>query len=481
MFVREKWTWTAPGHPDKVGWDVAAAAWHTSEGPWGAPNVAQFYRPQPHYVTAFDKPEDQASKIVALLEKAITNRVKEVKKTGVGDGTGEASDYERLIDSIKSLQMLIAVDAVAAVEEIRAELGQMIGEVFPGYSVKFDPRPEDVSDIPLLKAGAQLKMGPDDGIQTTLDRQGSGACRTLLWTALRILSDRPTGKGANERPNLLLMDEPELCLHPDAIRESRRVLYDLPKTNNWQVMITTHSPVFVDFSRDNTSIVRVERCANGVVAGTTIYRPARAKLDEDDRLELKLLNLCDPYVAEFFFGGRTIIVEGDTEYTAFKHVIGENPTAYKGVHIVRARGKACVSSLCKILNQFGSGYSVLHDSDRETVTSKKTGRERANPAWAENGKILSVTKAGRTAGTIRLVASVPNLEEAFFGEAADGEKPFGAIVHLKADNTVFQRVASLLDALVDTTKTIPDGAKEWATVEELSQAVQAFDQHLVAL
>jgi putative ATP-dependent endonuclease of OLD family len=430
MFVREKWTWTAPGPPKKVGWDVAANDWHASEGPWGAPHVAQAYRPKPHYVTAFDKPEDQAEEIVVLLTTELRDRIKEAKKTRTeGDGAGEASDYEKLLDSIKSLQKSIAADAVGAVEDIRTGLGKMISEVFPGYCVTFDARPEDdiEKNISFFKAGAQLKMGPENGIQTTLDRQGSGACRTLLWTALRILSDRPRGKSGNERPNLLLMDEPELCLHPDAIRESRRVLYDLPKTNNWQVMITTHSPVFVDFSRDNTSIVRVERCPNGVVRGTTIYRPARAKLDEDDQRELKLLNLCDPYVAEFFFGGRTVIVEGDTEYTAFNHVIGENPTAYKGVHVVRARGKACVSSLCKILNQFGTGYSVLHDSDRETVTSKRTGKKRANPAWTENGKLLSVTEPGRTAGTIRLVASVPNLEEAFFGEAADGEKPYAAL------------------------------------------------------
>ncbi|MDR3543128.1 MAG: hypothetical protein P4L69_19510 [Desulfosporosinus sp.] len=77
-------------------------------------------------------------------------------------------------------------------------------------------------------------------------------------------------------------------------------------------MVTTHSPAFIDFSRDNTTIIRVERGEQGDVKGTTVFRPKRAKLDENDKQLLKLLNICDPYVAEFFFGGHSIIVEGDT-------------------------------------------------------------------------------------------------------------------------------------------------------------------------
>src|SRR5665213_388290 len=454
MFVRERWTWDGPGKAKKVGWDVAANEWHASEEPWGAPNVAQVYRPEPHYVTAFDDPAAQASDVVKLLTEALNSRVKDAKK--VKDTTGDIaapSDYEKLLQSFKDLQKAVAADAASAVEDVRTELGKMIGDVFPGYCVTFDARPEDDLDksISFFKAGALLKMGPADGHQATMERQGSGARRTLIWAALRILSDRPGGKSGSgsERPHLLLMDEPELCLHPDAIREARRVLYDLPNTKNWQVMITTHSPVFIDLSRDNTSIVRVERVASGVVEGTTIYRPQRAKLDEDDKTELKLLNLCDPYVAEFFFGGRTIVVEGDTEYTAFKHVIAQNPATYKGVHVVRARGKACISSICKILNQFETRYAVLHDADREKSTNTKTGVERANSAWTENTKLLVVTADGRASGRVRLVASVPNLEEAFFGEEADGEKPYSALSHLKKDGKAFQGIASLLDALLD--------------------------------
>lgn len=480
MFVREKWVWSDPGSPKKVGWDVALSDWDASEGPWGAPNVAQAYRPQPHYIDAFRRPEDQASEVVKLLSKAITERVKGISKKKADEtDSGGPTDYERLLEAIKLLRLNIAGDATTALADVQKELGSMISEVFPGYGVTFDPRPEDDVEkaLNLYKPDPLLKMGPIDGFQSTLERQGSGACRTLIWAALRILSERTEGKApsAGDRPHLLLMDEPEICLHPDAIREARRVLYDLPATKRWQVMITTHSPVFIDLSRDNTSVARVERLSNGIVQGTTIFRPKKAKLDDDGKRELKLLNLCDPYVAEFFFGGKTVLVEGDTEYTAFSHVISCSEAKYRDVHIVRARGKACLVSLCKILNQFDKGYGILHDADRKLIFDKKTKNNRTNTAWAENSKILNETDAGRNTGKIRLLASTPNFEEAFFGEAAQRDKPYSALARLKADESTFLRIATLLDCLLDSSQKVPEGAVEWNSIDELEAAVVAFD------
>lgn len=479
MFVREKWTWDQPGPPKKVGWEVASNDWHASEGPWGAPNVAQAYRAQPHRVGAFQKPEEQAAAVVNLLSKAITERAKELSKKKADAGGGGPTEYEQLLTTIRNLRLAIATEATTAVADVKDSLTKIVGDVFPGYAVSFDARPEDDVDksINIYKPDPQLKMGPADGFHSTLERQGSGACRTLMWAALRIMSERTGGTGASpsDRPHLLLMDEPEICLHPDAIREACRVLYDLPKTKNWQVMITTHSPVFIDLSRDNTSIARVERVANGTVEGTTIYRPSRAKLDEDDRTELKLLNLCDPSAAEFFFAGRTVLVEGDTEYTAFRHVISQEPARFKDIHVVRARGKACLVSLCKILNQFDKGFAILHDADREKVMGTKTKKMRLNAAWTVNQRILEITDEGRAAGRVRLLASVPNFEEAFFGEVADGEKPYSALARMKSDAVAYKTIAALLECLVDSTKPIPVGAKAWTSMDELKKAVEDFD------
>ncbi|MEK4853368.1 TOPRIM nucleotidyl transferase/hydrolase domain-containing protein [Paenibacillus sp. FSL H7-0756] len=217
-------------------------------------------------------------------------------------------------------------------------------------------------------------------------------------------------KAVNGRPHVLLLDEPEVCLHPNALTEASRVLYDLPKQVNWKDMPTTHSPAFIDLSRNNTTIVRVERNEHGDIFGTTVFRPEKVQLDEDDRERLKLLNLFDPHVAEFFFGGHTIIVEGDTEYTSFKYIISKNPEKYRNIHIVRARGKSTIVSLCKILNHFGSGYSVLHDTDFPFLANGNK-----NPTRAHNTSILKVVKAAPS-GNVRHLSSLLNFEAAYFNQ-----------------------------------------------------------------
>jgi putative ATP-dependent endonuclease of OLD family len=363
---------------------------------------------------------------------------------------------------------------MAAVEEVRAELGQALANVFPGYTISLDARPEDDLEkaISFFKAPPILRMGPQDGHQTDLERQGSGTRRTLMWNALRIIAEHKASARGGERPHVLLLDEPELCLHPSAVRDACNVLYSLPQDGTWQVMVTTHSPAFIDLSRNNTSIVRVERAQNGTVSGTTIFRPERARLSEDDKERLKLLNMYDPYVAEFFFGGRTIIVEGDTEYAAFREVIAELPEKFRNVHVVRARGKYTIIALCKILNQFNCPYAVLHDADTQKVKSKDG--TRGNSAWAANKQILNeISKA--PVGTVRLAASLHTFEVAMFGELVSGEKPFAAWLRVRQDAEAKQKVVALLEYLVGSSELCPDGVMSWTEEPELAAAVAQYE------
>lgn len=58
---------------------------------------------------------------------------------------------------------------------------------------------------------------------------------------------------------MLLIDEPEIGLHPNAIRAASEYLYSLADDDMWQVMLTTHSPQFVNPLEDHTTIVRLVR------------------------------------------------------------------------------------------------------------------------------------------------------------------------------------------------------------------------------
>jgi putative ATP-dependent endonuclease of OLD family len=227
-------------------------------------------------------------------------------------------------------------------------------------------------------------------------------------------------------------------------------------------MVTTHSPAFLDISRDNTTIVRVERNERGVVSGTTVFRPSRIQLTEDDKQRLKLLNHWDPYVAEFFFGGRTIVVEGDTEYSAFREIIEEMPSTYKNVHIVRARGKFVIPALVRILNHFGSRYAVLHDSDSPYLPSGKK-----NAAFSANYQILEAVDASPRRDDIRLATCVPNFEMAVFGHEVEKDKPFNAVIEIKNNAIYRANVKEMLDYLVFDSDHTPSCLTPWNAIEGL--------------
>ncbi|QQS38213.1 MAG: AAA family ATPase [Ignavibacteriales bacterium] len=469
--VRERWIWKKEGQPVRQGFNVEKNDWD-DKVPWGAPNIAKSRRPEPHRVNAFDPPEEQSKAITDLLIKILIDRIKSIK----GDDK-EKSTYDSILENVKEFQKKVVNDSQAEIKKVEDELSSSISQVFSNHTIKFDAKPEDNLDkaISLFKANPLLLMGPKDGYLSTIDRQGSGVRRTLLWTALRIITENQktsskTDETVTVRPNVLLLDEPEICLHPNAIRDACNVLYNLPKSGRWQVMVTTHSPAFIDISRDNTTIIRVYKDDRGDVQGTTVYRPSTVNLTKDDRENLKLLNIFDPYVAEFFFGGKTIIVEGDTEYTALKFVIAHKPESYKNVHIIRARGKATIVSLVKILNHFGSNFSVLHDSDIPTAI--RNGKTIVNGAWTKNNDIMKEIKNKQSNFKVRLFASVPNFEFAFLGVKVDNEKPYNALLQLKESSEVFSNIEKLLSVLISDSKDLPVGCIEWNSIEQLKKELE---------
>lgn len=492
VYIRERWTWGEDLKPVRQGWNSSSDVGWSDKAPWGWPNVAKAQRPKPHRVEAFASPQEQAALVAKLLVEWIKEGASNFAST---ENAEDTSAFGKIKKVYKDVHEELVKETKERVTQAEAAISSLVSSVFGGYKVQFDVSPNDNADkiIDALLTNPTIRMGPDGGHLANVQDQGSGAQRTLLWAALKLLAEESKeSKGAKKttktakvtepadadkiepekkRPNVLLIDEPEICLHPSAVREACRTLYDLAEgESNWQVMVTTHSPVFIDISRDHTTVVRVQKNEHGIISGTTVFRPERAELTDGDQENLKLLNLWDPYVAEFFFGGRTILVEGDTEYTAFRSLIDEKPEL-RNVHVIRARGKAILLPLIKILNHFGQPYSVLHDADMPTITTKNG--IQTNGMWTENEKIRAATLKSET--NVRLVASIKDFETAVFGEESKKNKPYSSWIRLKESDVHKKTVSDLLAALIDHSKPLPKGFLAWndldvlkASVEELS-------------
>lgn len=499
--VREKWTWTGTNkEPDRIGFNVVHDRW-AEEGdrermPWGTNNVAKARRPKPHRVNTFDDPEVQSKAITSLLKSLLEDSIKKIKE----NDEDEKTKYEILVESLKELRDSSKITQQESIEGLEGTANEIISKIFPSHELKISaPESSAPIKIDLLGNEFSIEMGPIGGLTFPLEKQGSGSRRTALWTILKLLADNgvrakaagPTAKSHHEPvgPNtahILLLDEPEVSLHPSATEIARDVLYSLPDNKNWQIMVATHSPSFIDLTKDHTTIIRVDKTQNDNIETTTLFKPESAQLDEDDKENLKLINLFDSHIAEAFFGGKALIVEGDTEYSAFNYIknkeMESGNNSYHDLNIIRARGKVTVASMMKVLNHFGKKFYALHDTDVPEVKSKRKNKKlsvdgaivydqftMANPAWTNNEKILS-----QMTEQSRVVASVINFEDAYFDETIGSDKPENCIKHIREDQGMYQKIKGLLDGILELGEhCLPVGAIAWSDMSELSDAVQA--------
>lgn len=104
-------------------------------------------------------------------------------------------------------------------------------------------RVEESSRYRALRRSVEVFI--DDGVRTPLDRKGDGVQSLVALSLMR--------HAAEKKPNfvnsIIAIEEPESHLHPNAIHELRSVVSELADRN--QVVITSHSPLFVN--RDSLS------------------------------------------------------------------------------------------------------------------------------------------------------------------------------------------------------------------------------------
>jgi putative ATP-dependent endonuclease of OLD family len=256
---------------------------------------------------------------------------------------------------------------------------------------------------------------------------------------------------------LLLIDEPENALHPMAARAAQRHLYKLAASPDWQVIMTTHSPYFINPFEDHTTIVRLERGAdeNSPINPKT-YRSDYIEFEGNEKQRLQALQHIDPSLAEVFFGSYPILVEGDTEHAAFMSSIIERQNELMDrVTIIRARGKAILVPLIKVMRHFKISFGLVHDCD---PPYKKDGTN--NGMWTENLKIRTAVIEAREAGIIvRHRVSFPDFERFLGGDEESKDKPLNAYTFIQNDEAASQKVQDLLLNLIDGADhdTFPNG------------------------
>lgn len=263
--------------------------------------------------------------ISALLPEALHIRAMDDVQEDLGKGKA-GSTIRGLLDEIMA-PILTAhqevQDALAAVKNILAADGEnrspllaefdtnannALSSFFPGLVLNLDVPSIDVKEF--FKSGDLNVTDEISGETRRFDTLGSGAQRAIQMALIRLLADIRKSRDQDLSRRLLLIDEPEIFLHPQGVRGLREALHVLSKSG-YQVVFTTHSPLMV--SRDNapdTVIVRRSR-ENGsevrVPMGAAVAQ-AMAEAQAQSRTLFELGN-----IAEIYFAEKVILCEGKTD------------------------------------------------------------------------------------------------------------------------------------------------------------------------
>lgn len=485
----------------------------------GADNVFKSRLPQPVRIGSRGDP--------AEAEKALMKLVLEPVGTALSNAASDPNTaLSKAMDQLTERVTGIIQEEEAQFSAAVSEVEKGFTSVFPGLSVTLDVKtaPPKFDAAKLIADGSGLRV-TDGGTEVQLSQQGSGAQRALFWTMLqvrnRIISDKQIredtvkalgkelGKAKKdpekqqeiqaqidlieaggslpedaEDPALpgyiLLIDEPENALHPLAARAAQRQLYELAQQPEWQVMMTTHSPLFINPAVDHTTILRLEREATEKGFAPRTFRTDKAGFTGDEKDILKAIQEMDPTFCEVFFGTYPIVVEGDTEHAAFiAAVVEAGHELIDQVTIIKARGKPQIRAVMKMLIHFRRDFGVLHDCDWPHGTTKnQDGELKKSPSWKHNVEIRKLVNEAKALGIgVAHEVSIPDFERRIGLPLGSSGKPFEAYLAIKKDEEIKKVVRDLLQRLRQPTRHEKGDAKECdadAFVAKLEEQLRAI-------
>jgi putative ATP-dependent endonuclease of the OLD family len=195
-----------------------------------------------------------------------------------------------------------------------------------------------------------------EGDFTISAQEMGGGMQNAIVLAILHAFEETQRKGA-----VLLIEEPEMFLHPQMQRSLYKTMRDIGRTN--QVIYVTHSPHFVTVPEyDEIRLVRKSE------HGTQVRRSDRLA---DNQRRDKLVKELDPERNELFCAHRLLIVEGDTEKLAFPvyaRRLGLDLDR-QGATIIEVGGKRNLMEFALIAISFGIPTGIVYDEDSSDFTA----------------------------------------------------------------------------------------------------------------
>jgi putative ATP-dependent endonuclease of the OLD family len=314
----------------------------------------------------------------------------------------KSQHYTRVVEAIGELSSFISTGETSALNMLQKDIaGHMLD--YGKVKIGFELVPPDADE--LIKACFKPHTSIDGlSDKLPLASQGDGFQRSMMFSLIANLAElnkaeeKAGKKGAKNECTFYIIEEPELFLHPNHQAYFRNKLEEIASASDAQVILTSHSPYFLNHVENYSQVKRVymdgvsskiaqvtdEEVDQICIENGNLMADARnacqatpldaaalaadaASIAESDHI--RYLLWIDPTRANAFLSEKVILVEGPTEKALFSFLFSNPKGAFydesgtSKITVIDTVGKYHFFKFSKLLKKFGIKVWAVYDTD----------------------------------------------------------------------------------------------------------------------
>ena len=185
-----------------------------------------------------------------------------------------------------------------------------------------------------------------------------GLQREVMFKMMRRIASVTKSTRYNLLGNTIIMyEEPELFLHPQAERELHSVMTNIARYGG-QIYVTTHSSSFIELN-NYKSICLVRKNYNG----THVIQHKKDLFKGDEVKNFNMNYWINPDRGELFFAKKVILVEGQTDKIIIPFLAKKLGVYKYEYSIIECGSKSSIPQFIRLLNQYKIPYVAVYDKD----------------------------------------------------------------------------------------------------------------------
>ena len=320
--------------------EQADNAWDTN--PTGIDSAIKAIFPEPIEIGAMENATEDVGKSKAgtTIGKLISEIMAPIEQQH-GAAINEA------LEGIRSRLEAEGANRAQELNDFDQQANEKLQDLFPGLQVRLHVPAPEIKE--LFKSGT-IKI-IEEGVDICRDVQalGHGAQRSIQMALVRYLADIKSKSNQNPIRTLLLIDEPELYLHPQATEHVRLALKSL-SSEGYQVIFTTHSPLMINANDIGTTLIVRKNENNQSYSKKRLADAINEVVADAPSQTQTLFELSNS--SQILFSNKVVVAEGRTEQRLLPeiyHLIHDTTLSADKTALVSPGGTGNTSKCMKIL------------------------------------------------------------------------------------------------------------------------------------